>query len=513
MTLKKALLPFLILASAASAQDLVTTGQPADQTLDNLTPSLSIDLANFLEITEIAGQTVVIETDLGHIPIELLASDAPRTVENFLSYVNDQSYDNSIIHRSIPGFVIQGGGFTAGLPVVEIPSKAPVINEFKVSNTRGTIAMAKLGGDPNSATNEWFINLDDNSQNLDEQNGGFTVFARVIGNGMAIADQIASLPRYNFGGAFTDTPLESLLGAEEPLEVEDLVALPKLYLADPLPIESFAGFTAVSSTNADITNPGLADIDGSLLTLTLAQGLVGSSDISITAQGAAGNTVQLSFTLTLEEAFATLDKSTTVTPYQANNYQLEVTSNTVWTTTGVPDWISLSETTGDGSATLTVTLAENTQAAPRIGQFTLFGQSHTVYQRANFDAWLANTFSPEQIGSMSPDKYQADSDGDGLSNIVEHVLQLDPSDRNAQLAQTFLSLGDNLRVTYAPLPETVTIDFQTSSNLQTWTSQTPIPLSATNDSNSQTIEIEVEKSQYPFFRIQYESPLFTPPQN
>lgn len=137
---------------------------------------------------------VKLQTSLGTIDIELLDTEAPLTVANFLSYVNSGAYNNSIIHRSIPNFIIQGGGFTNVLGA--IPANAPVVNEFSAtrSNLRGTIAMAKVDGNPNSATNGWFINLSDNSANLDNQNGGFTVFGRVVGNGMQVADAIAALP-------------------------------------------------------------------------------------------------------------------------------------------------------------------------------------------------------------------------------------------------------------------------------------------------------------------------------
>lgn len=152
------------------------------------------------------------QTALGDIGIELFDSAAPLTVANFMNYVNSGAYANSFIHRSVPGFIIQGGGYTwnGSIPVA-IAQNPPVVNEFDPSrsNVRGTIAMAKLSGDPNSATSQWFFNLADNSANLDYQNGGFTVFGQVIGNGMDVVDAIAALPVYNVGGAFTNLPLRN----------------------------------------------------------------------------------------------------------------------------------------------------------------------------------------------------------------------------------------------------------------------------------------------------------------
>jgi len=141
---------------------------------------------------------------------------APLTVGNFLNYVNDGRYDGVVVNRKVPGFIVQMGGFTfrpndpvndpvgpitADSYLQTVPADAPVVNEFNLSSIRGTIAMAKLPGDPNSATSEWFINLADNSANLDYQNGGFTVFGSVIDDGMVIADEIAGFP-YLYGAAF-----------------------------------------------------------------------------------------------------------------------------------------------------------------------------------------------------------------------------------------------------------------------------------------------------------------------
>jgi cyclophilin family peptidyl-prolyl cis-trans isomerase len=123
----------------------------------------------------------------------------------------------------VPGFVVQGGGFkvTAGSPIKidNVTQFAAVVNEPKPSgttvpnNVRGTIAMAKLGSDPNSATNQWFFNLADNSENLDNQNGGFTAFGRVLGNGMAAVDAMAAVPRFGYSSPFDTVPIRNVPGA------------------------------------------------------------------------------------------------------------------------------------------------------------------------------------------------------------------------------------------------------------------------------------------------------------
>ena len=143
-----------------------------------------------------AGTIVRVTTSLGNYSIELLDDIAPVTVQNFLNYVNTDAYDATYLHRVIDGFVVQGGGFTFTPFVgpVTVVSAPPIVNEFNVSNTRGTVAMAKLGGDPDSATTQWFVNLADNSGELDISNGGFTVFGNVLGDGMEVLDAIDALP-------------------------------------------------------------------------------------------------------------------------------------------------------------------------------------------------------------------------------------------------------------------------------------------------------------------------------
>ncbi len=158
-----------------------------------------------------ANPVACFNSTMGHFCMELFERQAPGTVANFLRYVDSGAYTQGIFHRSIPGFVVQGGGFRVtgsdtGAKVSAVDVFDPIKNEFGISNTRGTVAMAKVGGDPDSAVNQWFVSLVDNSANLDFQNGGFTVFAKILYDGMAVFDAIAALQRVNFGGALSATP-------------------------------------------------------------------------------------------------------------------------------------------------------------------------------------------------------------------------------------------------------------------------------------------------------------------
>ena len=200
------------------------------------------------------SQTVRFRTTQGDIDVTLLSSEAPQTVANFLRYVNRGDYSQSFFHRSVRNFIIQGGGYrwvnNTAAPVREDP---PVQNEFRVSNTRGTIAMAKLGTNPNSATNQWFFNLTDNSQNLNNQNGGFTVFGRVANAaGLAVMDRIANVPVYNAGSPFDSIPLANYTGG--PVAERNLVIVTSIIVLDQPAISeggivtasNFGGFAAAA---------------------------------------------------------------------------------------------------------------------------------------------------------------------------------------------------------------------------------------------------------------------------
>ena len=177
--------------------------------------NVAVDVTRVSGDADLATSTVVLfELNVGaSYKIALFDSVTPLTVANLLNYVRDGDYDGTIIHRAVPGFVIQGGGYLPNATAPQhIPVDPPVANEFRLPNLRGTVAMAKSGDSPNSATSEWFVNLGDSAANpaayLDFQNGGFTVFGEVIENGMALMDAIADqkLLDYGQGSPFRSLP-------------------------------------------------------------------------------------------------------------------------------------------------------------------------------------------------------------------------------------------------------------------------------------------------------------------
>ena len=153
------------------------------------------------------AQKVKLATSAGDIVIELDKAKAPKTVDNFVQYVNDGHYNGTVFHRVIPNFMIQGGGMTADM--AEKKTRAPIPLESKngLSNVRGSIAMARTG-DPNSATSQFFINVQDNPR-LDAANArdgnGYAVFGKVIA-GMDVVDKIRAVPTSS-KGMHDDVPM------------------------------------------------------------------------------------------------------------------------------------------------------------------------------------------------------------------------------------------------------------------------------------------------------------------
>lgn len=282
-------------------------------------PGRSIDLAAAFKDAD-ASTAVELSTVLGNVDVILYGQQKPITVANFLNYVNagryfrfdptTQQLASSFIHRSIPGFVIQGGGFLGtadpgrpnNLLATQVMTFPAIQNEPGISNKRGTIAMAKVANNPNSATSQWFINLADNSHTidpnthqdvgLDVQNGGFTVFGRVAGSGMSVVDNIALVPRYNFGSPLDSIPLRSY-DTSKPIKLANLVSIPAITVISPLVYSAQSDKPAVASVIIGTSGTKLLVTPGTQ---------TGTAHIIVTARDLDGASVAQSFTVNVVAA-------------------------------------------------------------------------------------------------------------------------------------------------------------------------------------------------------------------
>lgn len=181
-----------------------------------LTPALFFWGILFAGLVAAANPQVEFKTNVGSFVVELYADKAPATVDNFLRYVKDGFYKGTIFHRVIPGFVVQGGGFTKDYQ--QKPTREPVKNEAAngLKNETATLAMARTS-DPNSATAQFFINLGNNSF-LDHRaptprEYGYTVFGRVV-KGMDVVHKIAAIPTGAAGPLPAEVPKQTVIVEE-----------------------------------------------------------------------------------------------------------------------------------------------------------------------------------------------------------------------------------------------------------------------------------------------------------
>ena len=298
------LIAFPPLASVAQNIPPKVSSQIGDATLLLNASAEVVPLIDHFTDPDTSG--VRLTTSLGSIDIALYDQRTPATVANFKNYVDSGRYfitdptTNQIAplfwHRSAPGFVIQSGGFLAtvdpsnstDVAPTQVQAFAAVPNEPGISNERGTIAMAKLGTDPNSATSQWYINLADNGgppSNLDTVDGGFTVFGRVLGDGMTVADAIAALPIFNFGTPFDSLPLRNYTsGLPTP---GNLVTIPA--------IDYISSLTFTASSD----HPAIASVQFSDSDLLVSGNQIGSATVTVTATDVDGAQVSQSFAVTV----------------------------------------------------------------------------------------------------------------------------------------------------------------------------------------------------------------------
>lgn len=214
---------------------------------------------------------------------------APLTAANLERYVEAGRYADTFFHRLVPNFVLQGGGFVwpggaeaTSTTLASLATFAALTNEYSSqrSNIRGTLAMAKLGSDPDSATSQWFFNLADNSANLDQQNGGFTVFGRVRdGTDLLLLDILGSLDIRNAGGVFSELPLYKL-GAK--LDPTDLLRLRAVEVLEEPPLRFELNVPKSSPVQARLDSAGLLTVAANITTDTSALPQITTLDVTAT---------------------------------------------------------------------------------------------------------------------------------------------------------------------------------------------------------------------------------------
>ena len=277
-------------------------------------PTQNIGVEGFLDIRQLFSDPARpkgawFDTSQGSFIVALFDSATPKTVANFLGYANRGDYNVTYVHRVAANLVGQGGGAGPASATATptqwraVPKQAAVANEPGISNTRGTIAMAKLGNNPDSATNEWFLSLGLNGNNnpaiLDRQNGGFTAFGRVVGTaGQGVVDSFNNLQRANYGPLITGVSNMSL--SEVP--VNDLVApttpgansLVYVYSISECPP---VAISLVSNSNPSVLN---ASVSGMALYLK-SLGPVGTANLTLRATNLDGNTVDFVMPITIDD--------------------------------------------------------------------------------------------------------------------------------------------------------------------------------------------------------------------
>lgn len=252
-----------------------------------------------------AESAVRVSTNRGTFDLILFNGATPGTVANFMNYVSAGKYNNVAFHRSIPGFVVQGGGFRGtGLNTqfASVLTSPPIPNEPGLSNVRGTVAMAKVSGNPDSATSQFFVNTGNNASNLDNQNGGFTVFGRVAGNGMTTIDAINNLPRGNYSlyldGSATPTGFSDFpMNAAAAPAVMDQSQLVTMLSVTPIPTMSYS---ITGNTNPTVATAEVVDGE-----LRLQSHKAGQTTIHVTATDLDQLSTSQSISIQINETFST----------------------------------------------------------------------------------------------------------------------------------------------------------------------------------------------------------------
>jgi cyclophilin family peptidyl-prolyl cis-trans isomerase len=269
-----------------------------------------LDLAANFTDPDMTNSTVRIDTSAGPINVTLFDTQAPQTVANFLNYAQTGAYDNSIFHRLVTNFVLQGGGFrfdSSTHSLSAITTNPSIQNEFGHSNTKGTLAMAQVGSDINSATDQFFFNLVDNSSGsngLDSRK--FTVFGQVAGAAdQAALDTLGKTPVLDESKGDPSSPFNTIPLTNYPATgtnfPTDTTAANYLLIKDVAVVnrDEFLKYSVVSNSNPNLVGPVVNAADNSLLYLQYAANQTGTATITVRATDRYGASVDATFQVTV----------------------------------------------------------------------------------------------------------------------------------------------------------------------------------------------------------------------
>jgi cyclophilin family peptidyl-prolyl cis-trans isomerase len=401
------------------AQTLPTSptliGTPANLTLPIGSSAPPVNLTQMFDLPGVTGQIVQMKTNLGPINIELEPQAAPQTVTNFLSYVNSGAYTDTIFFRTVSALsgglgVIQGGGYTVSSgstsPTV-IPASAPVPLEFNASypDARGTIAMARTSV-ANSATDEWFINDADNTYTLGSGNdGGYAVFGRVLGAGMAVVDAIDALPTTQVGADTTDFAAVPIYNDAAFLAgtftysnwvLVSSVAVIPMYPSATGGV-SVLTFTATSSNPAAVT----ASVSGGT-TLTMTGVAPGEAAVTVSAIDSNGGSASAVYNVTVAPNFAIVQQPAAETVETGSTAVLSVAASPSASTTY--QWLlngSPISSTVDSSATSSHLVISPATAANNGSYSCVVTNSGTALTSESAQLTVVSTASVGRLTNLS----------------------------------------------------------------------------------------------------------------
>ena len=369
----------VLLAPASRAQTLLpVVSQPLPTVSAVLGQSApTVALGGHLAIDGVSNTVVQFSTNLGTFNVEVLPAAAPVTVENFLGYVNRGDYTNSFFHRSVPNFVIQGGGFTiASNTVTAVPAQPAIALEYNLPNTRGTLSMARSTA-LNSATSQWFVNTVDNTTNLGTANGGgYAVFARVLGTGMTVVDAIAGLTVYNASAALGSTFGELPLRGPD-LTVDNLAFVNSIRSANIVPDGSAKPAVLSLAASSSDTQFATASISGGTLTVTpVAPGVC---TITVRATDTNGNATEASTLATVSRPLYVAGQPQSQHLVQGGSATLEVSAVASASGGAIRWYHNGAEIAGATGTTLELTNLQPEQAGIYLASIT--GAAGTAYSQ------------------------------------------------------------------------------------------------------------------------------------